>query len=99
MTGCASAPSRTVTRRTLDDKHPGGWVPAQKITVEEAVRAYTSSAAYASFEESRKGTLAPGRLADFVMLDRNIFDIPPERIRDVKVALTAVGGKVVHRAA
>jgi predicted amidohydrolase YtcJ len=86
-----------VTRRTLDDRNPGGWVPAQKITVEEALRAYTSGAAYASFEESRKGTLATGRLADFVMLDRNIFEIPPEQIRDAHVALTAVGGKIVHR--
>src|SRR5207245_7456144 len=49
-----------VTRRTLDDKHPGGWVPAQKITVEEALRAYTSGAAYATFEENEKGSLTPG---------------------------------------
>lgn len=87
-----------VTRRTLDDKHPGGWVPAQKITVEEALRAYTADAAYASFDEARKGTLAPGRLADFVMLDRNLFEIPAEQIRDVTVRLTVVGGSVVHRA-
>lgn len=86
-----------VTRRTLDDKNPGGWVPAQKITVEEAVRAYTAVASYASFEESRKGTLAAGRLADFVMLDRNIFEIPAEQIRDARVELTAVGGRVVYR--
>jgi predicted amidohydrolase YtcJ len=86
-----------VTRRTLDDRNPGGWVPEQKITVEEALRAYTATAAYASFEESRKGMLAPGRLADFVMLDRNIFEISPEQIRNTKVLLTAVGGKIVHR--
>ena len=87
-----------VTRRTLDDKNPGGWVPAQKITVEEAVRAYTATAAYASFEESRKGTLTPGRLADFVMLDSNIFEIPAEQIRATKVQMTVVSGKVVYRA-
>ena len=86
-----------VTRRTLDDKHPDGWVPAQKITVEEALRAYTVNAAYASFEEGRKGTLAAGRLADFVMLDRNLFEIPAEQIRDARVALTVVGGRIVHR--
>jgi predicted amidohydrolase YtcJ len=86
-----------VTRRTLDDKNPGGWVPAQKITVEEAVRAYTATAAYASFDESRKGILSAGRLADLVMLDRNIFEIEPEQIRDAKVAMTIVGGKVVYR--
>jgi predicted amidohydrolase YtcJ len=83
-----------VTRRTLDGKNPGGWVPEQKISVKEALRAYTSGAAYASFEENVKGTLAPGRLADFVVLERNLFEIPPEQIRDVKVDLTVVGGKV-----
>ena len=86
-----------VTRRTLDDANPGGWVPEQKVTVEEALRAYTATAAYASFEEAQKGTLAAGRLADLVMLDRNIFEIAPEEIRNVRVALTCVGGKVVFR--
>jgi predicted amidohydrolase YtcJ len=86
-----------VTRRTLDDRHPGGWVPEEKISVEQALRAYTVDAAYASFEESVKGTLAAGRAADLVMLERNIFEIPSEEIRDVKVALTAVGGRIVHR--
>ena len=86
-----------VTRRTLDDKNPGGWVPAQKITVEEAVRAYTATAAYASFDESRKGILSPGRLADLVMLDRNIFEIAPEQIRTTTTELTVVAGKIVHR--
>jgi predicted amidohydrolase YtcJ len=84
-----------VTRRTIDGRNPNGWVPRQKISVEEAVRAYTAGAAYASFDESRKGVLSKGRLADFVMLDRNIFDIPPEEIRDVRVHLTVVGGRQV----
>jgi predicted amidohydrolase YtcJ len=84
-----------VTRRTLDDKNPGGWVPQQKISVEEAVRAYTVDAAYASFDESRKGTLTQGRLADFVMLERNIFEIPPEEIGAVRVRMTVVGGRTV----
>jgi len=84
-----------VTRRTLDGKNPTGWVPQQKITVEEAVRAYTVNAAYASFDESRKGTLSRGRLADFVMLERNIFEIPPEDIATVRVRMTVVGGKPV----
>jgi predicted amidohydrolase YtcJ len=84
-----------VTRRTLDDKNPDGWVPKQKISVAEALRAYTSGAAYASFEEGIKGTLAPGLLADFVILDRDIFSIPPEQIRDAQVAATIVNGKVV----
>jgi predicted amidohydrolase YtcJ len=87
-----------VTRRTLDDKHPDGWVPEEKITLEEALRAYTADAAYASFDEQRKGVLAAGRLADFVMLDRNLFEIPAEEIRSARVVLTVVGGrKVVER--
>ena len=87
-----------VTRRTLDDRHPGGWVPAEKITVEEALRAYTVNAAYASFDEERKGMLTAGRLADFVMLDRNLLEIAPEQIREARAVLTVVGGrKVVER--
>jgi predicted amidohydrolase YtcJ len=88
-----------VTRRTLDDKNPAGWVPQQKITVEEAVRAYTANAAYASFDETRKGILSKGRLADFVMLERNIFEIQPEELGAVRVRMTVVGGKQVFDAA
>jgi predicted amidohydrolase YtcJ len=88
-----------VTRRTLDDKNPGGWVPEQKITVEEALRAYTSGAAYASFDENVKGTLAPGFVADFAIVDRDLFTIPSEQIRDARVDLTVVGGKVVYERA
>ena len=84
-----------VTRRTLDDRNPGGWVPEQKISVEEALRAYTAGGAYASYEEGRKGTLARGRLADFVLLDRNILEIPPEDIRKTRVLRTVVGGRTV----
>lgn len=85
-----------VTRRTLDDRNPGGWVPDQRISVEEALRAYTSSAAYASFDEERTGTLAPGRLADFVLIDRDLRTIPAEEIRNARVMTTVVGGKVVY---
>ncbi|MFZ2285717.1 MAG: amidohydrolase [Bacteroidales bacterium] len=84
-----------VTRRTLDGKNPDGWVPEQKITVEEALRAYTINAAYASFEEKIKGTLEPGKLADFVVLDRDITAIDPSEIRGVKVEQTWVGGRKV----
>jgi hypothetical protein len=83
-----------VTRRTLDDQHPNGWVPAQRITVDEALRAYTAGSAYASFEEREKGTLERGKLADFVLLDRDIFRVPPETIRDARVLLTVVGGTI-----
>ena len=85
-----------VTRRTLDDKHPGGWVPEQKITVEEALRAYTSGAAYATFEENEKGSLAPGKLADVVIIDRDLTKIPPETIRDARIDYTIAGGRVVY---
>ena len=84
-----------VTRRTLDDRNPGGWVPGQKITVEDALRAYTMGGAYASFEEADKGSLAPGKLADVVILDRDLTAIAPETIRDAKVMFTIVGGRIV----
>jgi hypothetical protein len=83
------------TRRTLDGKNPGGWVPEQKITVEEAVRAYTFGSAYAEFAEGAKGTVTPGKLADLVMLDRDIFRIDPAEIEKVKVRMTVVDGRVV----
>lgn len=84
-----------VTRRTLDHRNPDGWVPEQKLSVAEALRAYTVDAAHASFDEARKGALSPGLLADFVMLDRNIFEIPPHEIRGARVLATVVGGRKV----
>ena len=84
-----------VTRRTLDDANPDGWVPEQKITVEETLKAYTADAAYASFDEQIKGTLELGKLADFVLLEKDIRSIPPEEIRNVAVDMTVVGGKIV----
>jgi predicted amidohydrolase YtcJ len=84
-----------VTRRTLDDKNPGGWFPEQKIGVEDALRAYTVNAAYASFDEDKKGSLERGKLADFVLLESDITRIAPETIRDVKVLMTVVGGRIV----
>jgi predicted amidohydrolase YtcJ len=87
-----------VTRATIDGKHPSGWVPEQKITVEEAVRGYTSGSAYAEFADAEKGTLSPGSLADIVILSDDIFTIEPARIRDVKVRTTIAGGRVVYDA-
>jgi len=84
-----------VTRRTLDDRNPGGWVPEQRIGVEDALRAYTAAGAFASFEEGEKGTLEPGRLADLVLIDQDLTRVPPETIRDAKVMLTVVGGQVI----
>lgn len=88
-----------VTRRTLDDSNPDGWVPEQKISVEDALRAYTVTAAYASFEEGIKGSIERGKLADVVVLDRDLTKIAPETIRDARVRFTIVGGKIVHELA
>ena len=85
-----------VTRRTLDDRNPGGWVPEQKITVEEALRAYTADAAFAQFAEHRKGSLEKGKLADFVLIDRDLTRIPPPEIRDARIRLTVIGGKIIY---
>src|SRR5216110_875893 len=85
-----------VTRRTLDGKNPGGWVPEQRITVGEALRAYTAGNAYATFDDKTRGALAPGYDADVVVIDRNLFTMPPESISTARVAVTIVGGKVVY---
>jgi predicted amidohydrolase YtcJ len=85
-----------VTRRTLDGANPNGWYPEQKITVEDALRAYTSGAAYASYDERDKGTLERGKLADFVMIDRDITRIAPEEIAQARVMMTVVGGRIIH---
>ena len=84
-----------VTRATLDSKNPNGWFPEQKLSVEESVRAYTMGSAYAEFQENEKGSIAPGKLADMVLLSDDIFSIDPVKIRDVKVLKTIVGGKVI----
>ena len=85
-----------VTRATLDGKHPEGWFPEQRLTVDEALRAYTQGSAYAAFAEQQKGTLAPGKLADVIVLSDDPFKIAPEKIRDVTVTTTIVGGRVVY---
>ena len=85
-----------VTRRTLDDKNPHGWYPEQKISVEQALKCYTANNAYAGFQENKLGILKKGMLADLVALDENIFEIAPEKIKDVKVLRTIVNGKQVY---
>ncbi len=86
-----------VTRRTLDDKNPGGWVPEQKITLGEALRAYTYGNAWATFNEQKWGTLAQGRYADVVVLDRDPFAVPAESLGTIKARYTISGGRVVYR--
>ena len=85
-----------VTRRTLDGKNPDGWVPEQRISVGEALQAYTAGNAYAVFAEGKRGVLAPGYFADVVVVDRNLFAMPPESLTTAKVAVTIAGGKVVY---
>lgn len=84
-----------VTRHTLDGANPGGWVPQEKIGVEEALRCYTSANAYAGFQEDKLGMLKAGYLADFVILSENIFEIAPEKIKEVEVVRTVVNGEAV----
>lgn len=85
-----------VTRATTDGKNPGGWIPAQKINTEEALRAYTYGSAYASFMESETGTLTVGKHADIVVLSHNPFEVPIEELNTIKVAMTVVGGRIVY---
>ena len=87
-----------VTRATLDGKRPGGWVPEQKISLAEAIECYTLGSAYAEFQEKEKGTIAVGKLADMVLVSDDLFHIPPEKIKDAKIVMTIVGGRVVYEA-
>lgn len=84
-----------VTRQTLDGKNPNGWVPEQKISVEQALLAYTKNAAYAAHEEGIKGTLEVGKLADFVVFDADLTKVAPTKIKEVKVLQTYLGGQKV----
>ena len=84
-----------VTRATLDGKNPNGWFPEQKLTVAEAVEAYTMGSAYAEFQENDKGSITPGKLADMVLLSADVFAIDPVKIREAKILRTWVGGKIV----
>lgn len=85
-----------VTRATLDGKNPQGWIPEQKITLAEAIEAYTMGSAFAEFQESDKGSITAGKLADMVILSDDIFSIKPEAIRNVKIETTIVGGRIVY---
>jgi hypothetical protein len=85
------------TRRTLDGKHPDGWVPEQKISVTEAIRAYTMGSAYASFDDKMKGSIEPGKLADMVVVSDDILSVPPAEIENARVAITVFDGRVIYR--
>jgi hypothetical protein len=86
-----------VTRRTLDDKNPGGWIPEQKITLDEALRSYTSANAYGVYAEGTRGMIRPGFRADLVLLEKDLFAIPPEEIATVQIRATIAGGKIGYQ--
>ena len=86
-----------VTRQTLDGGDPGGWFPEQKISLEEAIKGYTLNAAFTEFAEYLKGSLEEGKLADMVILDQNLFEIPSEKILDTRVIMTILDGKIIYK--
>jgi predicted amidohydrolase YtcJ len=92
-----AALAAAVTRQTIDGQRPHGWIPEQRLTLEEALRAHTCDAAYASFDEHLKGRILPGLLADLVVLDRDPFALPPDRIASCRVAMTIVNGEIVYQ--
>ncbi len=86
-----------VTRRTVDDKNPGGWIPEQKLSIEEAIKCYTLNSAYAGFMEDKTGSIEVGKFADLIVIDRNLLSIPPDEIKDAKVIMTVFDGKIIHK--
>ena len=87
------------TRQTLDGKPEGGWFPQERLDLETSLRSYTVNNAWAEGEEANKGSLVAGKLADFVIIDRDLFAIPPAQLKDAKVVLTVTGGRVTHAVA
>ena len=86
-----------LTRKGLDGKPDGGWIPEQTIDIETAVKGYTINGAYANFVEVNRGSLVSGKYADLVLLSDDLFTIPPDKIKDARVVWTVVGGKEVHK--
>ena len=85
-----------LTRKGLDGKPEGGWIPEQTIDIDTAVKGYTITGAYANFLEGNRGSLVPGKYADLVLLSADIFAIPPDQIKDTSVVWTVVGGKELY---
>jgi hypothetical protein len=84
-----------LTRKGLDGKPAGGWIPEQTIDLETAIRGYTINGAYANFVENNRGSIAPGKYADLVLISENLFKLPVDKIKDVKVEWSMVGGREV----
>jgi hypothetical protein len=87
-----------VTREDSHGQPPGGWIPEQRIGLEEAIRAYTIGGAWAGHREAEEGSLAPGKLADLVVLSQDLFAVEPHALGQTRALLTVVGGRVVHDA-
>jgi predicted amidohydrolase YtcJ len=87
----------SVTRKTLQGEPPGGYEPEEKMTREQALRSYTLDAAYAAFEENIKGSIEPGKLADFTVFSKDIMTVPEDELLRTEVTMTIIGGKVVYK--
>jgi predicted amidohydrolase YtcJ len=87
-----------VTRQFPDGTPAGGWFAEERITMDQAVEFYTLGSAYAEFAEEKKGSISPGKLADLVMLSKDVFNVRPREILETRAVLTMVGGRVVHDA-
>jgi len=87
-----------LTRRGLDGRPKGGWIPDQAIDLDTALRAYTINGAYANFVDQNRGSVTPEKYGDLIMLSGNLFEMTPEQIKSAHVVATWVGGKQVYRA-
>jgi predicted amidohydrolase YtcJ len=86
-----------VTRQTLKGQPREGWFPGERISIEDAIRAYTYNTAYANFEENTKGSIEAGKLADLAVLSKNLLRVSPAGYLTTEVVYTIVGGKIVHQ--
>jgi hypothetical protein len=86
-----------VTRQTVTGQPEGGWFPHEKVSIEEAIRYYTLNNAYATFEENIKGSIKEGKLADLVVLDRDILSLPPQELLKAEVVYTLLDGKIIYQ--
>jgi hypothetical protein len=86
-----------VTRQDQQGNPPGGWMPEQKLTLAEAIRGFTSDAAYAAFQEDSRGTIEVGKLADFTVVDGDLYNAPAGTLFKTKVMYTIVNGEVVYQ--
>jgi predicted amidohydrolase YtcJ len=84
-----------VTRQTTEGKPQGGWIPTERISLEEAIKGYTLNAAYAGHREKQEGSLEPGKLADLIVVSQNLFEVQPSKLGQTEVLLTVVNGRIV----